>query len=241
MPPNPELSKCPFPYQYKDSTQAIRQLPHSSMNQGLSGMQSTDYTCLTCSGPILENTTSTTTCARCARLRIRRRNFAHQTSDQSYRDQQHPTQQQLQLPNEVMFVKSVDEHERLPHGRHDSRDSGVSSGSSQDYGECTPTAEKSLMFPRFPATSDRPTVPMSQLVRKLSEVEGPTQTKLAGHKISVDEGVITDIDDTTPHLSTTANSGAQKKASSFDTSSLGSMGPNRMGLARESGMERAAR
>jgi hypothetical protein len=34
----------------------------------------------------------------------------------------------------------------------------------QDYGECTPTAEKNLMFPRFPASSDRPSLPMSQLV-----------------------------------------------------------------------------
>ncbi len=42
-----------------------------------SGMTATDFKCLTCGGPILENTTSTTSCVKCARLRTRRKNFAH--------------------------------------------------------------------------------------------------------------------------------------------------------------------
>ena len=41
-----------------------------------SGMMTTDYCCLTCGLPIMENTTSTTTCVKCAKLRTRRRNFA---------------------------------------------------------------------------------------------------------------------------------------------------------------------
>ena len=45
-------------------------------------MAATDHKCLTCSGPILENTTSTTCCVKCARLRTRRRNFAHRPANQ---------------------------------------------------------------------------------------------------------------------------------------------------------------
>ena len=71
---------------------------------------------------------------------------------------------------------------RLP-GPHDSRDSGVYSAydSSQDYGsEYSPQVEsKALVFPGSmhgrPSGGmgeQRPSVPLSQLVRKLSEVEG---------------------------------------------------------------------
>jgi hypothetical protein len=61
-------------------------------------MKATDFSCLTCGGPILENTTSTTTCVKCARLRIRRRNFAHQVPEQGrqMQFQQHLIQQQQQ-------------------------------------------------------------------------------------------------------------------------------------------------
>ena len=81
--------------------------------------------------------------------------------------------------------------ERL-RGPHDSRDSGVSSGSSQDYGDCTPTTEKSLIFPsRYSVGNrvslDRQSVQFSQLVRKLSEVEGIVPNIVM--KSSVDEGV----------------------------------------------------
>ena len=37
----------------------------------------TEHSCLTCGSPILENTSSTTSCVKCARLRTRRMNFAH--------------------------------------------------------------------------------------------------------------------------------------------------------------------
>ena len=50
--------------------------PGSPASRMSSGMMATDYSCLTCGLPILENTTSTTTCVKCARLRTRRRNFA---------------------------------------------------------------------------------------------------------------------------------------------------------------------
>ena len=69
---------------------------------------------------------------------------------------------------------------RLP-GPHDSRDSGVYSAydSSQDYGsEYSPQVEsKALVFPMGHGShggrmEQRPSVPLSQLVRKLSEVEG---------------------------------------------------------------------
>ena len=43
-------------------------------------MAATDHSCLTCGLPILENTTRTTCCVKCARLRTRRRNFAHPNS-----------------------------------------------------------------------------------------------------------------------------------------------------------------
>jgi len=225
----------------RDSTNVEPQMVYPQSNlektyQASSGMLPTDYICLTCSGPILENTTSTTTCVRCARLRIRRLNFAHQTSDQ---DQLQATavQQQLQLSMEA--AKGVEDLERKIHGRHDSRDSGVSSGSSQDYGECTPTSEMTLMFPRFPAASDRPCVPMSQLVRKLSEVEGPVKG-VPGNKMSVDEGVFTDLDDGSG-VRNTKSEGATKKASSFDTASFTSTGSSKMVLNRETGLERAVR
>ena len=75
--------------------------------------------------------------------------------------------------------------------RNDSKDSGVSSGSSQDYDLSTPPVEKPYIFPWFPSQSrtDRPSVPFSQLVRKLSEVEGiPPKVNIIG-KTSLDEGV----------------------------------------------------
>jgi hypothetical protein len=115
-----------------------------------SGMKATDFSCLTCGGPILENTTSTTTCVKCARLRIRRRNFAHQVPEQGrqmqfqqhliqqqqqqiMQQQQHQQQQQQQQHLEMLATTKTasEESERGTHGRHDSRDSGVSSGSSQ--------------------------------------------------------------------------------------------------------------
>ena len=87
-------------------------------------------------------------------------------------------------PNHIPFLSAG--WSRLP-GPHDSRDSGVYSAydSSQDYGsEYSPQVEsKALVFPggmhgRPGACAgggmgeQRPSVPLSQLVRKLSEVEG---------------------------------------------------------------------
>ena len=114
--------------------------------QTASGMMASDFSCLTCGGQILENTTSTTTCVKCARLRIRRRNFAHQVPEQGrpiqFQQQQqqqqqqhqqmiHQQQQMLQHHFEMLTTSNSEDSERGPHGRHDSRDSGVSSGSSQ--------------------------------------------------------------------------------------------------------------
>ena len=112
-----------------------------SCYQTSSGMKATDFNCLTCGCSILENTTSTTTCVKCARLRIRRRNFAHQVPEQGrqmqfqqqlIQQQQLLQQQQQQQHLEMLATKAAsEESERGTHGRHDSRDSGVSSGSSQ--------------------------------------------------------------------------------------------------------------
>jgi hypothetical protein len=126
----------------------------------------------------------------------------------------------------------------------------------QDYGECTPTAEKNLIFPRFPASSDRPSLPMSQLVRKLSEVEGISPSshnaRVSGViKTSLDEGVGVDIDD--PQLLLDFQQQQQQlhlhahseritpKASSFDSASLTSCGSGGMLLTGIDGTERATR
>lgn len=184
-----------------------------------SGMMATEFVCLTCRGPILENTTSTTTCVKCAKLRTRRRNFAQpwgQTGSQCQQQQpmmtlqqppvqMHQLQPQQQQTVSIQQTPSIEENSTMSsistasskgssgtRGRNDSRDSGVSSGSSQDYGECTPPVEKTLIFPRFPTPrTDRPSVPFSQLVRKLSEVEGitPNISGVMCNKTSFDEGV----------------------------------------------------
>ena len=69
----------------------------------------TEHKCLTCGSPILDNTTSTTSCVKCARLRTRRMNFAHP-------------------PPHVTACTG---------GSSESRDSGVSGG-SQDTGDTSP-------------------------------------------------------------------------------------------------------
>ena len=61
----------------------------SSGSDRLAGaeMAVTEHRCLTCGSLILDNTTSTTACVKCARLRTRRLNFAspphrsHKSSD----------------------------------------------------------------------------------------------------------------------------------------------------------------
>ena len=165
-------------------------IPHS--NSG--GMLVSDYKCLTCGGPILDNTTSTTTCVKCARLRTRRRAFAHPWD--SHEQQLMQQRQQLQHQNSQNQFQHLPSSESMGserlRGPHDSRDSGVSSGSSQDYGDCTPTTEKSLIFPsRYSVGNrvslDRQSVQFSQLVRKLSEVEGIVPNIVM--KSSIDEGV----------------------------------------------------
>lgn len=148
-----------------------------------SGMSASDFKCITCGGPILENTTSTTSCVKCARLRTRRRNFAHPVFNWSGGSGN---------ANSSSHQSGMSSVEDRPKGPHDSRDSGVSSGSSQDYGECTPPVEKSLGFPRFPTrvgSSDRPSLPFSQLVRKLSEVEGIVPSHNMFMRTSLDEDV----------------------------------------------------
>ena len=174
-----------------NESQHNQQLPQVD-NSG--GMIVSDYKCLTCAGPILENTTSTTTCVNCAMLRKRRRAFAHPWD--SHQQQLMHQQQQLQHQNSQQHFQHLPLTESMGseriRGPHDSRDSGVSSGSSQDYGDFTPTTEKSLIFPsRYSVGNrvslDRQSVQFSQLVRKLSEVEGIVPNILM--KTSIDEGV----------------------------------------------------
>ncbi len=139
----------------------------------------------------------------------------------------------------------------------------------QDYGEMTPTGEKNLIFPRFPASSDRPSLPMSQLVRKLSEVEGISPSSHNARvgavlKTSIDEGVAVDIDDPQVLLDYQQQHQQQQyqqqqhqyqqhhhlhaksdkispKASSFDSASLSSCGSGGMLLTGDAGVERALR
>jgi hypothetical protein len=83
-------------------------------------------------------------------------------------------------------------------GPWDSRDSGVSSGSSQDCGELTPTLEHGgQQHPAFMASSAKGSsggteaTQFSKLVRKLSEVEGIDHRTLLRSmtRTSIDEGV----------------------------------------------------
>ena len=178
-----------------------------------SGMLATEYTCLTCGQPILENTTSTTSCVKCARLRTRRRNFATQPPPAGTQ----PAPGVVLHPAPIMQTPSIEESPVIPAKvsasagtkiRNDSRDSGVSSGSSQDYDLTTPPIEKALIFPIFPPRNihnpDKPSIPFSQLVRKLSEVEGITPNinlMGGGNKTSLDEGVGLEVaDPNSPHL-----------------------------------------
>ena len=165
-----------------------------------SGMLATEYTCLTCGQPIMENTTSTTSCVKCARLRTRRRNFATQPPTQTP-----PAPPGVVLHPAPMQTPSIEEPAvpaKVPAAvskiRNDSRDSGVSSGSSQDYDLTTPPIEKALIFPMFSSQSrnpDKPSIPFSHLVRKLSEVEGITPNiSIMEGKTSLDEGVGLDMD-----------------------------------------------
>lgn len=134
----------------------------------------------------MDNTRSTTACVKCSRLRTRRLNFAH---PQPY------------------VSRASGGNVTSPAGPSDSRDSGVSSngGGSQDCGEITPTMENKgfAHFQRFPVTrstsgSDRTSVQFSQLVRKLSEVEGISPSNiLKSMKTSIDEGVELDYSDPT--------------------------------------------
>ena len=108
----------------------------------------------------------------------------------------------------------------------------------QDYGECTPPVEKSLVFPV--GSGQRPSVPLSQLVRKLSEVEGimpsmPLQLAAAATSAaqqgSLDEGVGDIVPPPPPSaesFETAMQSGQQRqrpklsKLSSFECASLSS-------------------
>lgn len=140
-----------------------------SSSQMRSGMGKTDFTCITCGQQILENTTSTTSCAKCARLRTRRMNFAHPV--------------QVNIPSNSL-------------GPWSSRDSGDSGISSQDCGELTPTVERPPAFPR--ACLGQKEHQMNKLVRKLSEIEGVDHSSIyRSIKTSVDEGVELNFSDST--------------------------------------------
>jgi len=174
-----------------------------------SEMMSTEFRCLTCGSTILENTTSTTSCVKCARLRTRRMNFAH--------------------PPPLVGSTLSSPASREP---SDSRDSGISAGSSQDCGEVTPTVERQIIFPRIGKTGvgsieRRETVQFSQLVRKLSEVEGINPNRiLRSMKTSIDEGVELDYSD--PTISESGSSVAPssiwtESESNSQTSSMGGL------------------
>jgi len=158
-------------------------------------MLNTEFKCLTCGSHIMENTTSTTSCVKCARLRTRRMNFAH--------------------PPPLYGSTLSSPSSREP---YDSRDSGVSTGSSQDCGEITPTVERQVVFPRIGKGSigsveRRESVQFSQLVRKLSEVEGINPSHiLRSMKTSIDEGVELDYSD--PTISESGSSGTASTAPS---------------------------
>jgi serine/threonine-protein kinase SIK2 len=178
-------------------------------------MLSTEYKCLTCGSPIMENTTSTTACVKCARLRTRRMNFAH--------------------PPPLYGATLSSPSSREP---YDSRDSGVSAGSSQDCGDITPTMEKQVVFPRLGKGSveRKESVQFSQLVRKLSEVEGINPSHiLRSMKTSIDEGVELDYSD--PTISETGSSTSTSTTSTTSTSQTSSSG----GLSLSGGNQEASR
>jgi len=160
-----------------------------------SEMLTTEFKCLKCGSPIMDNTTSTTSCVKCARLRTRRMNFAHPP------------------PLNGSTLSSPSSREPS-----DSRDSGVSAGSSQDCGEITPTVERQVIFPRLGkgtggSVERRESVQFSQLVRKLSEVEGINPSHiLRSMKTSIDEGVELDYSD--PTISDSGSSGSASTAPS---------------------------
>ena len=168
-----------------------------------SGMTKTEYKCITCGSPILDNTSSTTACVKCARLRTRRMNFAHPPVQPTAGCQLGPS---------------------------DSRDSGVS---SQDCGEITPTAERQMAFMRHPlhVSTQQPCEQMNKLVRKLSEVEGIDHSSiLRNKKASMDEGVELDYSDSAlsdsssvqPHPSQAEYGGPPTSNSSSNCGSLDS-------------------
>ena len=139
---------------------------------GLSGgagceLGRTEHNCLTCGSPILENTTSTTSCVKCARLRTRRMNFAHP-------------------PPQLSRDSGVSG------GSGSSQDTGDVSPapSSSSTTTFTSTASSSSSRP-----GKRDSVQFSTLVRKLSEVEGINPSHiLRCMKTSIDEGVELDYD-----------------------------------------------
>lgn len=197
---------------YRDwSSQACRDWSSSSDKKPeQTEMLNTEFKCLTCGSHIMENTTSTTACVKCARLRTRRMNFAH--------------------PPPLYGSTLSSPSSREP---YDSRDSGVSAGSSQDCGEITPTMEKQVAFPRIGKGSveRKESVQFSQLVRKLSEVEGINPSHiLRSMKTSIDEGVELDYSDpmisesgSSSHTSTAPSSVWTESSSTSQTSSSGGL------------------
>jgi hypothetical protein len=155
------------------------------------GLGQTEFHCLTCGSPILDNTTSTTACVKCARLRTRRLNFAHPVGGGGSTTTRPGV---AMSPGGGAVSSSSHSGGGGLGGPWDSRDSGVSSGSSQDCGELTPTLEHG--HPAFMASSAKGSggteaTQFSKLVRKLSEVEGIDHRTLLRSmtRTSIDEGV----------------------------------------------------
>ena len=161
--------------------QTIKVIP-SGILQDKVEMGRTEHKCLTCNSVILDNTTSTTSCVKCAKLRIRRKNFAN--------------------PPPMDGSNIV--------GR-ESSDSGVSSG-SQECNDIIPSPSSvhpgtlPLMTRRNQeGVSNINSSQFSTLVRKLSEVEGINPSHiLRSMKSSIDEGVELDYPDS-DSLSTTSS------------------------------------
>ena len=185
-------------------------------------MSATDNKCLTCHSPIFDNTTSTTSCVKCARLRIRRMNFAHPP------------------PNTLGVSSGV--------GR-ESSDSGVSSG-SQDCGETTPTLShppvcgptqsstlsQSRVVKRDGANVNTNHSQFSTLVRKLSEVEGINPSHiLRSMKTSIDEGVELDYPDSCSNSSSSHTPGSSSMwTCDSQRSSIGRLSSSGSGGGQES-------
>jgi len=148
-------------------------------------MKATEHKCLTCNTPILDNTTSTTSCVKCARLRIRRMNFAHPP------------------PPNVGVGRESSDSGVSGGGSQDCGDITPTVPNSTQMFTMTPSGGQQRMTSSNmgknydPSMTNVTSAQFSTLVRKLSEVEGINPNHiLRSMKTSIDEGVEVDYPDT---------------------------------------------